>query len=168
MIPAGAGWLPIDVAPVGLVTWFAPGGPAAALLTSWLAVVGGTPPQLRAGCGGCGLHEGQFPAGTDFAVNVPAERQFPKLQALIRDLRAGAPLMAVELAGLIPARMVSAPLLAGCALHLECARGSLMPGDWERELAGELLLLRRGAVTHTSAAGDDFCALWPLRASLPG
>jgi len=165
---AGSGWLPIAVAPLGVVTWFAPGGPAAALLASWLAVVCAPRPQVRAGCGGCGLDMGQFPSGTDFVVNVPADQDAANLHGLVRRLRDGAPLSSIVPADLIAARKVHAPLLLGCALQIECTHGCLIPGDWETELAGDLLLLHRGGVALDPAAVADFCALWPLRANLPG
>jgi len=165
---AGAGWLPITVAPLGVVTWFAPGGPAAALLASWLAVICDRRPQVRAGCGGCGLDAEQFPSGTDFVVNVPADDDTAGLHVLVRRLRAGEPLSSIVPVDLIAARKVRAPLLNGCALQIECTHGCLVGGEWEAELTGDLLLLHRGGVTLDPAAVDDFCALWPLRASLPG
>ena len=170
MMRVAAGWLPIDVAPLGVVTWFAPRGPATALLASWLAVVCDPRPQLRAGCGYSGLDAGEFPDGTDFVVNVPGapdSADYAAAHVLIRRLRAGAPLSSIGAPGLLPARKVCAPRLAGCALQIECTHGCLLPGDWETALAGELVLLHRGGVSLEPAAAGDFCALWPLRVSLP-
>ena len=167
MIAAGEGWLPIDVTPVGVITWYAPSGPAAAVLAAWLAVVNGIPPELRAGCSGRLPGEEAFPAGTDFAVNVPADLQFPALRKLMHGLRAGEWAARLDPRGLVPARTVHAPLLAGCTLQLECAHGRFLNADWEPELAGDILLLHRGGVFLDPADHADLCALWPLRVILP-
>ena len=167
MIASGAGWLPIDLTPVGVVTWYTPSGPAAAVLAAWLAVVNGAPSELRAGCAGRLLGEEDFPAGTDFAVNVPAALQFPALRKLLHGCRAGGRAARLDPRKFVPARMVHAPLLAGCMLQIECARGRLLSADWEPELAGDILLLHRGGVFLDPADHSDLCALWPLRVILP-
>lgn len=158
------GWLPIDGSPVGVVTWFTPAGPAAAVLASWLAVINGQPPELRAGCSGRGWVE-QASAGMDFAVNVFCDLQIPPW--LDPGQRPAGPIVLDEAPGLLPARLVHAPLLAGCALQLECARARVVPGDWEPELAGDILLLHRGGLFLDPADHPDFCALRPLRTILP-
>ena len=167
MIAAGEGWLPIDVTPVGVVTWYAPSGPAAAVLAVWLAVVSGSPPELRAGCSARLLGEEDFPTGTDFAVNVPADLQFPALRELTHGLRVGERAAPLDPRSLVPARTVHAPLLAGCILQIECAQGRFIAADWETELAGDILLLHRGGVFLNPADHTDICALWPLRIILP-
>lgn len=167
MIASGAGWLPIDLTPVGVVTWYTPSGPAAAVLAAWLAVVNGPPPALRAGCSGRLPGEEDFPAGTDFAVNVPADLQFPALRQLLRGYRAGGRAKRLDPRKFVPARTVHAPLLAGCMLQIECARGRLLSADREPELAGDILLLHRGGVFLDPADHSDLCALWPLRVILP-
>lgn len=168
MNPVNAGWLPVDVAPLALLTWFAPGGPAVASLASWLAVIGDARPRMRAGCGSCGLRAGQFPDGADFVVNVPGDQHSAALHVLISKLRSGETLLIDQLAGTRPARKVHAPLLAGCELHLECAHGCLSPGDWDTELDGDLLLLHRAGTTIAAPVANDICTLWPFRTSPPG
>jgi hypothetical protein len=167
MIPTGEGWLPVDLAPVGVVTWYTPSGPAAAVLAAWLAVVNGVPPELRAGCSGLLQGEEEFPTGTDFVVNVTDDLQFPALRELMHDLRAGERAARLDPRGLDPGRTVHAPLLAGCLLQIECAHGRFRPADWEPELAGDILLLHRGGVLLDPADHNDICALWPLRIILP-
>jgi flavin reductase (DIM6/NTAB) family NADH-FMN oxidoreductase RutF len=167
MITVGEGWLPIDVTPVGVVTWHTPSGPAAAVLAAWLAVVSGSPAELRAGCSGRLLGEEEFPTGTDFAVNIPADLQFPALLELMPGLCSGERVACLDPRGLVPARTVHAPLLAGCTLQIECAHGRLHTADWEPELAGDILLLHRGGIFLDPADHADICALWPLRAILP-
>ena len=167
MQSATEGWLPIANPPVGLVTWYAPDGTAMALVTSWLGVIAGQPPELRAGCCGRPPHAAQFPAGIGFAVNIPARMDLPVLRDLVRPGIAGC---AVVVAGaqLAPARCARAPLLAGCVLQIECAGGRVLPRDWEPELAGEILVVHRGGHTIEPAASPDFCTLFPLRADCPG
>jgi flavin reductase (DIM6/NTAB) family NADH-FMN oxidoreductase RutF len=167
MIAAGEGWLPIDVTSIGVVTWYTPSGPAAAVPVAWLAVVSGLPPELRAGCAGRLLGEEDFPTGTDFAVNIPAALQFPALRELLPGLDSGVRSACLDPRGLVPARTVHAPLLPGCTLQIECAHGRLHAADWEPELAGDILLLHRGGVFVDPADHADLCALWPLRAILP-
>jgi len=160
MTLAGEGWLPIDGLPVGLATWFAPGGPVA-MFTSWLAVVNGCPPELRAGCPGRTAGDEHFPAGADFVINVPANAQIQKLRELLQEGVPGRPVPIA--AGLLqPARSVQAPLLTGCVLQIECAHGRLPGGEWEPELAGDILLLHRGGHFLKPADHPDFCALRPL------
>lgn len=165
MISRGVGWLPVSGSPVGLVTWYAPAGPVA-VLASWLAVVDGVPPELRAGC------SGRIPAGSDltadgaFAVNIPAAPGSPELAALVARA-ASAPVVIGTEAELVPARSVSAPLLKGCALQIECSRGRIVPGEWEPELAGDIVLLHRGGLILDPAGYPDFCALRPLRPIFP-
>jgi len=136
------------------------------MLTSWLALVSGVPPEMRAGCSGRILGPELFPAGMDFAVNVPADLHFPPLLELMHGLRAGDAPALVDPSGLMPARTVHAPLLTGCNLQIECAQGRWLSAAWEPELCGEILLLHRGGLFLDPAGHDDFCALWPLRAVL--
>lgn len=163
MITCDQGWLPVEGSPVGLVTWFAPTGRAVAVLASWLAVINSQPPELRAGCTGQGW-DGSFPAGMDFVVNVYADLQLPRLLVAVRG--ATGPVVLPDGLDRIPARLVHAPLLAGCALQIECARGRILPGDWEPELAGEIRLLHRGGLILDPADYSDFCGLRPLHTIL--
>jgi flavin reductase (DIM6/NTAB) family NADH-FMN oxidoreductase RutF len=167
MIAVGEGWLPIEVTSIGVVTWYTPSGPAAAVLAAWLAVVSGRPPELRAGCSGRLLGVEDFPTGTDFAVNIPANPQCPALRELMPGLCSGERAACLDPRGLVLARSVHAPLLAGCTLQIECAHGRLLAADSEPELAGDILLLHRGGVFLDPADHADICALWPLRATLP-
>lgn len=162
---AGAGWLPIEGLPVGLVTWYTSGGAVATVLASWLAVVNGCPPVLLAGCPTSGAGGEGLPAGCDFAVNVPGETGCPCLHELLQAAGDG-PVMISDRLPLAPARSVRAPLLAGCALQIECAHGRSLPGDWEPEFAGDIVLLHRGGLFVDPADHADFCALGPLRAML--
>lgn len=166
MRAGGEGWLPINGSPVALVTWYAPAGPVV-LLTPWVAVVNGQPPSLRAGCGVLPAAGTLSPEGADFAVNLPAEPLAPALLALLARAVPGVPLVIGDAASVIPARSVHAPLLAGCALQIECARGRVAASGWDAELAGEIILLHRGGLLVTPAIYPDFCALQPLHTRYP-
>ena len=166
MISAGEGLLPIGGVPVGLITWFGADGPVA-VLTSWLAVVNGSPPELRAGCSGLQGTNAALPAALDFAVNVPADGELAGLCELLQGGVTATPVPIGAVPGLHPARSVHAPLLAGCALQIECAQGRLASGEWEPELAGDIVLLHRGGLFIDPADHQDFCALRPLRAFFP-
>jgi hypothetical protein len=159
------GWLPVGSAPVGLITWYAPGGPVA-VLASWLAVINGHPPELRAGCSGRVADRRDLPEGSAFAINIPATPGGPILDELIARA-ASAPVTIDAAAAFSLARSVHAPLLAGCALQLECAHGRILPGEWEPEIVGDIVLLHRGGLLLDPADYPDFCALRPLRTVFP-
>jgi hypothetical protein len=158
------GWLPVGIAPVGLVTWYAPGGPVA-VLASWLAVVNGHPPELRAGCSGRVASRQDLPAGSAFAINIPATPAWPELDELIA--RAAAPDTIDITAKFSSARFVAAPLLDGCALQIECLHGRKLPGEWEPEIIGDIVLLHRNGLLVDPADYPDFCALRPLHTIFP-
>lgn len=157
------GLLPIDSPPVGLVSWYAPDGRVVVSVSSWLAVINGSPPELRAGGGGL-LLEGNFPDGADFAVTLLEESQLPLFAKLVRHAeRCGEPVTVADDPLLIPASKVRAPLLAGGALHLECANGRIVTGTWGRELAGPVRLLQRCEQHLSPDDHPDFSLLEPLR-----
>lgn len=162
------GWLPINNPPVGLITWYAPTGAAMALVTSWLGVVSGLPPELRAGCCGRPPERELFAPGADFAVNIPLRMDAPLLRDLLPAGTAGCALTLLAGAQFAPARSVHAPLLAGCVLQIECSGGRILPRDWEPELAGDIRLLHRDRQILDPAAYPDFCAVHPLRMDSPG
>jgi len=160
---AGAGWLPIDSPQVGLVTWYGPDGAAVALATSWLGIIDGHPPELRAGCRSRTTVPELFPCGADFAVNIPAGPDVAALCARLRTLPPGCPVPIGTGPELRPGHRVQAPLLACCALRIECRRGRFQPRDWEAELAGDILLLHRGGVSFDPGDHPEFSTLHPLR-----
>ena len=164
--PTAEGWLPVNGLPVSLVTWYVPTGPVA-VLASWLAVINGRPPEVRAGCSGRLPGGEHFPVGADFAVNVPSPGQIAGLRELMQGVPVGQQLPIAARLELYPARSIHAPLLAGCALQIECAHGRILQGNWAPELAGDILLLHRGGLFLDPADHPDFCALWPLRSCFP-
>jgi flavin reductase (DIM6/NTAB) family NADH-FMN oxidoreductase RutF len=103
----------------------------------------------------------------DFAVNIPADPALPLPHRLMTKAAFQSPVLIDDVASLVPARSVHAPLLSGCALQIECAVGRFVPGEWDVELAGEILLLHRGDIFLDPARHADFCALQPLHAIFP-
>jgi flavin reductase (DIM6/NTAB) family NADH-FMN oxidoreductase RutF len=161
------GLLPIDSPPVGLVSWYAPDGRVVIAVSSWVAMVNGPPPELRAGGGGL-LLEGNFPEGCDFVVALLRETQLPIFASLVRHAAGSSePVTIASDPLLTPAALVHAPLLTGAALQIECARGHIIAGTWETELAGRVRLLHRGHQHLSPDYHPDFCALHPLRPHIP-
>jgi hypothetical protein len=160
---AAEGWLPIADPPVGLVTWYAPTGVAMALVTPWLGVLSGHPPELRAGCCGRPPERELLAPGTDFIVNIPLRMDAPLLRELLPPGTSGCAQMLLAGAQVAPARAVHAPLLAGCALQIECSGSRILPRAWEPELAGDIRWLHRDHQSIDPAAYPDFCAVHPLR-----
>jgi hypothetical protein len=160
---AGVGWLPIGNLPVGLITWYAPGGAVMVLGTSWLGVIGGHPPELRAGCCVPAAGPESLPAGADFAVNILGRAAFPVRPSPVPKGVPGGPLVLGANSAIIPGHAVRAPLLAECALQIECSFGRLLADAWEAVLAGDVRLLHRGGQRLDPADYADFCALHPLR-----
>ncbi len=161
------GLLPIDSPPVGLVSWYAGDGRVVISVSSWLAVVDGAPPELRAGGGGL-LLEGNFPEGSDFVVTLLDEAQLPLFVKLVKHAeRCGEPVIIADDPLLTPAVRVNAPLLNGAALHLECAGGRIVSGEWGRELAGRVRLLQRNRQCLSPDDYPEFSALQPLRTQSP-
>lgn len=165
--PRTAGWLPVASLPVGLVSWYTPAGQAAASLASWLAVIDCDPPGMRAGCPGLAAARESFPDGTDFVVNIPADMTCHGLQELVKQSLTTSPVPVPDGTLLLPSRTVHAPLLAGCALQIECTRGRILPERREPELAGVVALLHRGGLFLAPADYPEFCALAPLRSIFP-
>lgn len=160
------GLLPIDSPPVGLVSWYAPDGRMVVTVSSWVAVVDGSPPELRVGGGGL-LLDGNFPDGADFVVALLKETQLPLFAGLVRHAaRCGEPVAVTDDPLLIPAAKVHAPLLAGAALQLECVAGRIVAGPWECALSGQVRLLHRSQQEIDPAGHGNFCALQPLRPHL--
>lgn len=150
------GWLPVERPAVGLISWYDENGAVKSLATSWLAVIDGSPPELRAGCLDVEISDRWRAGGRDFAVNVAG----PLVAAL----------PSPEVAGhfcILPARSVDAPLLAGFQLHIECAGGRLYPREWEAELVGEVRLLHRNGTILDPADHPQLSMLRPLQTAFP-
>lgn len=158
-------WKPVEGLPAGLISWFAPGGRTVAVVTCWLAMVGGTEPRLRASWPGrrdaCAL----FWPGGDFVLNIPDKKS---LQMVSRFVRQGMICLDVErdlritpLAGML----VQAPRLSTCPVQVECRNGSIDQSLFEPQILGAAVLMHRAGTVLPVEAGLDVGELDPF--SLP-
>lgn len=148
--------------PAGLISWYAPDDIPYALVTSWVALIGGDAPCIIT------AWHGQYNAlsrvwkGGDFVFNVPSEQG---LQA-IRDLMAQGKLCLDVCADLRQACVIglvaAAPRLTGCSVQLECIGGTLSDSEYDTELRGEVVYLHRGPVSMAAADIKDLCAMQTL------
>lgn len=158
MSGSGQGWLPVERPVVGLISCYVAGGTVLSLPVSWLAVIDGAPPELRAGCSAWDVLGQVGGRAFDFAVNIHGDA---------RQSFAATPGERPERCQPLPARLVDAPLLAGFPLQIECSGGRWRRGDWETELAGDIRLLHRGGIILDPADYPSLTALRPLRVTFP-
>lgn len=153
---------PIAWLPAGLISWYAPGGAPLALVTSWVALIGGERPSLRTAWHGHQDPLARFWLGGDFVYNVPHDVGLDQIRDVMRQgklcLNAGDDLgLDVK-----PGLAALAPLLSGCAVQLECVQGRLVEAGADSDLCGEVVRLHRGTVVLSPADVPEFCAIQPL------
>lgn len=158
---------PVEGLPVGLVSWYAPGERAVALVTYWVAMIGGEVPRLRASWPGRRDPRSLFWTGGDFVLNIPSEKSLPAIRQLAR---LGRVCLDVEDdLGVFPAEgeLVHAPRMSNCPVQIECCRGCVDQGPVEPEVFGHVLLMHRGEICLPVGAGLDVAELDPFRRSSP-
>jgi len=153
---------PVSWFPAGLISWYAPGAVPVALVTSWIALIGGDEPRIRTAWHGRHTPLSRLWTGGDFVFNVPSE---PDLKT-IRDLMKQGKLcldVATDLQQTcIEGTSAAAPRLTACPVQLECVGGSLSDSGYDHELQGEVLLLHRGGQSIAVDEVTDLCAIQPL------
>lgn len=153
---------PVPWFPAGLISWYAPGGLAMALVSPWVALLGGESPRLRTAWHGRQNPLSRRWTGGDFVFNVPSERGLESLRDLMQQgrycLYAEQDLHQVCLCG----TAVEAPLLTECAIQLECRGGLLVDSNYDTELTGEVVRLHREQAVLDVAEFPDLCAIQPL------
>jgi len=153
---------PVSWFPAGLISWYAPGAIPVALVTSWVALIGGDGPCIRMAWHGRYSALSRLWQGGDFVFNVPSE---PGLQ-IIRDLMAQGKLCLDARVDLQQAcrRGVSAaaPRLTDCAVQIECVGGALLDSGYDTVLRGEVVHLHKGPVSMAAVEIKDLCAIQPL------
>lgn len=157
--------VPVGGTPAGLISWYAPGQKAIALVTTWMALVSGEPPRLRAAWPGRRDPRSLFWPGGDFVLNVPGDRD---LQLILKLVGSGRVCFDVEQDLGIPvmsASAVSAPRLVQCPVQLECCRGRVDTEPVEPEVTGMVSHLHCGGEIVDLAGGADLVKLKPF--SLP-
>lgn len=153
---------PLSWLPAGLITWYAPSGAPLALVTSWIALIGGDRPRIRTAWHGRQNPLSRFWHGGDFAFNVPSAiclrelRHFTQKGAFCLNIESD--LGQSSVCGLTSV----SPLLTKCAIQLECTSGQLLDSDYDTELTGDVLRLHRGQKVINVAEVPDLCAIQPL------
>lgn len=156
-IKAPVAWLP-----AGLVSWYGPEGKAVALVTSWIALVGGPHPRIRTAWHGrqCTLSK-NWPCG-DFVLNVPCADGLNTIRMAMSGgklcFTEGGELTLASVAGLVAA----APRLLDCAVQIECTGGVLLEPGLDAELCGEVVRVHRGQTVIDPKEIPDLCAVQPL------
>lgn len=153
---------PIVWLPAGLISWYATGGRPLALVTSWVALIGGDRPCLRTAWHGRQDPHSRFWSGGDFVYNVPHDAGLVQIREVMR--RGRLCLSPHEDLGLDcqPAVTALAPLLTDCAVQLECVQGRLVKVGWDTELRGGVVCLHRGGGVIRPSDVPEFCAVKPL------
>lgn len=153
---------PIAWFPAGLISWYAPGGLSVALVTSWVALVGGHRPRIRTAWHGRHDPLSRFWPGGDFVLNVPHANCLGKIREVMAEgrlcLNTATDLGLESVSGLA----ALAPRLLACAVQIECIAGKLVDGGFEAELGGDVVRLHRGRVVVDPSDVPDICALQPL------
>jgi|GEM_PF-1814407 len=148
--------------PAGLISWYAPDDAPVALVTSWVALIGGDAPCIRMAWHGRYSPLSRLWKGGDFVFNVPSESGL----YVIRDLMARGKLCMGAHDDLQQACLrgisAAAPILTDCAVHLECVGGTLFDSGYDTELRGEVVHLHKGLVSMAVAEIKDLCAMQPL------
>ena len=155
---------PIPWLPAGLISWYSSDGFPVALVTSWVALVGGDSPRIRTAWHGRHVPSSRFWTGGDFVLNVPYESGFSKICQLMGSgslfLNAEVDLGQTCVAGIVAV----APRLLDCAVQIECVDGKLANTGFDVELCGDVVLLHRDEVVIDPVATPDLCAIHPLQA----
>lgn len=153
---------PVTWLPAGLISWYAPDDLPVALMTSWVALIGGDGPRIKTAWYGRHNPLSRSWTGGDFIFNVPSESGLNTLRDLIRQgklcLDAEVDLRQTCVKG----TSAVAPRLIDCAVQLECVAGALSDSGYDTELSGEVVRLHRGGVTIAMAEVKDLCAIQPL------
>lgn len=153
---------PMAWLPAGLISWYAPGGASVALVTSWIALVGGDRPRLRTAWHGRHDALSRFWNGGDFILNVPHQACLDKVRQVMAKgkwcLNAETDLGLACVSGVA----ALAPRLLECAVQIECVAGKLVDDGFEAELGGDVVRVHRGRVVIDPAEIPDLCAIQPL------
>jgi hypothetical protein len=148
--------------PAGLICWYAPHDVAVALVTSWVALIGGEKPLIRMAWHGRDDPVSRSWAGGDFVFNVPSASGLETIRDLMRQgklcLDVGADLQQTCMRG----ASAAAPCLTGSTVQLECVGGTLTDSGYDTELKGEVVLLHRDGMTVRAGQVSDLCTIQPL------
>ncbi len=147
--------------PAGLISWYAPDGSSIALVTSWVALVGGDKPRLRTAWYGRHCPLPNLWSGGDFVLNVPNESDLEKLREVMSlgQLCLNAQALGYTCSSGIAA---AAPRLLDCAVQIECVGGRLVESAFDADLCGDVVRVHRNDDVINPADIPDICAIQPL------
>mgnify|MGYP002398004014 CR=1 FL=1 len=154
---------PVGGLPAGLLSWYAPGQRPVALVTFWMAMIGGEQSRLRAAWPGRRDPRSLFWSGGDFVLNVPDGQDLTLIRGLVDrgilcfDIEQDLGMLAA------PASQVEAPRLRHCPVQIECARGRVDTEPHEPEVTGEVIVMHCKDTATGMTASPDLDALQPFR-----
>jgi len=153
---------PVSWLPAGLISWYEPGAVPVAMVTSWVALIGGDKPRIRTAWHGRYNRFSRLWTGGDFVFNVPTESGLKTIRDLMKQgklcLDVGADLHQACVEG----TSVAAPRLTVCPVQLECVGGTLSDSGYDNELKGDVLMLHKGGQSIAVNEITDLCAIQPL------
>jgi flavin reductase (DIM6/NTAB) family NADH-FMN oxidoreductase RutF len=160
--PSFGSKVPVAWRHAGLISWYGPDGNPLVLVTSWIALVGGSSPRLRTAW--CGRFDSgsRYWSGGDFILNVPHESDLETIRKIMDKgkfcLHAEEELNYSCLSGIT----ATAPRLLECAVQIECVGGRLIETDFDAELCGDVVRVHRDGVNLDPLEIQDLCAISPL------
>lgn len=153
---------PVAWLPAGLISWYCPEGKAVALVTSWIALIGGPSPQIRTAWHERKDRRSNAWAGGDFVLNVPYAEGLDAIRKTMANgklcFTEGEELSLTSVAGLV----ADAPRLLDCAVQIECTGGALVESGVDVELCGNVARVHRDQVVIDPGEVSDLCAVQPL------
>ena len=152
--------------PAGLISWYASEGSPIALVTSWVALVGGENPCIKMAWYGRYSALSRPWTGGDFVFNVPSESGLKDLRNLMAQGKICLDVRTDLRQACARGMTAAAPRLTDCAVQLECVGGSLLDSGYDTELRGEVVYLHRGPVSMSATEIVDLCEIQPLCALL--
>ncbi|MCK4508507.1 MAG: hypothetical protein KAU27_08205 [Desulfuromonadales bacterium] len=156
-IKAPVAWLP-----AGLISWYAPDGSPVALVTAWVALVGGDNPRIRTAWHGHHDLLSRSWVGGDFVLNVPYEKDLGTIREVM--CQGKLCLNVQETLGYTSTSGIAAvaPRLLDCAVQIECLGGRLVDSAFDTELCGDVVRVHRDEVVIDTTDIPDLCAIQPL------
>lgn len=147
--------------PAGLISWYSTDGSPVALMTTWVALVGGDKPTIRSAWHGRHDPLSHSWSGGDFVLNVPYESDLNKIRKVLG--QGEFCLNTLDLGYAFVTGVVAvAPRLLDCAVQIECVGGRLVDSDFDVELCGCVVRLHRNQVVIDPAEIPELCAIQPL------
>lgn len=153
---------PVSWLPAGLISWFAPDGSPVALVTSWMALIGGNDPRIRTAWHGRQDALSRFWAGGDFVLNVPDETALVRIHERMRQGELCFHADKLFSSSIVTGLSATAPRLTGCLVQIECRNGVLLNDGFEPELSGVVMKVHRNGTALSPDDVPEICAIRPL------